>query len=176
MGTPLMLGGNALVPPGVEVVTGAWEERGGEPWQVISGVDAMAPFFMTVASDADHWLFIASTGGLTCGRGSVERALFPYGTEDRLTENAGNTGPVTVLRVTGSDGATWLWEPFSGRYEGVYPLRRSVAKNLLGNQLEFREENLALGLEFGYAWTTSARDGFVRRATLRKVGGRASRW
>ena len=38
--------------------------------------------------------------------------LFPYYTEDKLSENSENTGVKTILWVT-RGGQTWLWEPFS---------------------------------------------------------------
>jgi hypothetical protein len=172
MAGTLLMGATPWVQPEREV-RGQWRHRDGEAWYVISDFDAMDPFFMTVVSDADHWLFIASTGGLTCGRGSAEHALFPYCTEDRLTENAENTGPVTVLQVRGADGVPRRWEPFSSRREDACPVRRDIEKSLSGNQLCFREAHPALGLEFSYTWMTSAKYGFVRRAGLRNVGDAA---
>ena len=44
----------------------------------ISNVDAMRPFFMSIVSNSNHWLFISSTGGLSAGRKNSEHALFPY--------------------------------------------------------------------------------------------------
>ena len=36
----------------------------------------MRPFFMTLVSGSDHWMFISSTGALTAGRGNAgPRAL-----------------------------------------------------------------------------------------------------
>ncbi|MEJ2279477.1 MAG: hypothetical protein P8Y70_17300 [Candidatus Lokiarchaeota archaeon] len=45
----------------------------------------MPPFFMSIVSSSNHWLFISSTGGLSAGRVSAEQALFPYYTDDKLT-------------------------------------------------------------------------------------------
>ena len=50
----------------------------GEAFYQIANYDRMRPFFMTVVSDADHWLFISSNGGLTAGRRDANLALFPY--------------------------------------------------------------------------------------------------
>ena len=47
----------------------------GEDFYQIANYDRMRPFFMTVVSDADHWLFISSNGGLTAGRRDANLAL-----------------------------------------------------------------------------------------------------
>ena len=60
----------------------------------------MPPFFMSLVSSADHWLFISSTGGLTAGRVNAESALFPYETEDKITAHSELTGSKTIFRVT----------------------------------------------------------------------------
>ncbi|MGB5499417.1 MAG: hypothetical protein WBM77_10855, partial [Maribacter sp.] len=39
-----------------------------EDYYKISNSDAMRPFFMSIVSDANHWMFISSNGGLTAGR------------------------------------------------------------------------------------------------------------
>ncbi len=57
-------------------------------------------------------MFISSTGGLSAGRSSAESAIFPYYTDDRISENRDNTGPVAIFQVT-RNGRTSLWEPFS---------------------------------------------------------------
>ena len=44
----------------------------------ISNSDQMKPFFISVVSPSDHWLFISSTGCLSAGRIRPENALFPY--------------------------------------------------------------------------------------------------
>ena len=64
----------------------------GEPFYKIENYDAMEPFFMSIVSSSDHWLFLASSGGLTAGRISAEQALFPYYAVDKITENYENTG------------------------------------------------------------------------------------
>ena len=49
----------------------------------IADFDRLQPFMVTVTSPDDHWLFVSTTGGLTCGRVDPSRALFPYETDDR---------------------------------------------------------------------------------------------
>ena len=51
---------------------------------------------MTVVSDADHWLFISSNGGLTAGRRDANLALFPYYTDDKIRDMAEVTGSKTL--------------------------------------------------------------------------------
>ena len=69
----------------------------GEQFYCIRHYDRMPPFFMSIVSSADHWLFISSTGGLTAGRINAESALFPYYTDDKVSENSVNTGPIAYL-------------------------------------------------------------------------------
>jgi len=48
----------------------------GETYLKIANSDAMRPFFMSVVSDSNHWMFISSNGGLSAGRKNAEYALF----------------------------------------------------------------------------------------------------
>ena len=72
----------------------------------------MRPFFMSIVSDSNHWMFISSTGSLSAGRKNSDSALFPYYTDDKITESEEVTGSKTFLLVSKSD-KTFLWEPFS---------------------------------------------------------------
>ena len=146
-------------------VEGALVELGGERFYRIANHDAMAPFFMSLVSDSDHWLFASSNGALTAGRRDPDRALFPYYTDDRIHDSQDQTGAKTLLRVARA-GTVSLWEPFSPRYEGLYRLERNLYKSVVGNKLLFEERNADLGLVFRYAWTSSERFGFVRSAAL----------
>ncbi|HUN23731.1 MAG TPA: hypothetical protein PK299_11425 [Anaerolineales bacterium] len=137
----------------------------GETFYKIQHFDAMPPFFMSIVSSTDHWLFLVSTGGLTAGRGQVDNALFPYYTEDKLAENGENTGSKTILRVT-RDARTYLWEPFSIRQEGLYQVERNLYKNIPGTGVVFEEINHSLELTFRYAWRTGEQFGFVKTAWL----------
>ncbi len=147
----------------------SYYEREGEPRFRIDGYDSMSPFLMSIVSDSDIWLFISSRGGLTAGRGGPDRALFPYDTDDRIHDSSDRTGSKTIIRVS-LGGATYLWEPFSERYAGLYRITRSISKSAYGDQVEFEEANVDLGLAFSYSWTTSSRYGLVREARLRNAG------
>ncbi|HMU05108.1 MAG TPA: hypothetical protein PJ990_15855, partial [Saprospiraceae bacterium] len=56
-------------------------ELNGDHYYKISNHDLMRPFFMSIVSDSNHWMFISSNGGLTAGRKNAEFALFPYYTD-----------------------------------------------------------------------------------------------
>ena len=149
-------------------VEGSYETLLGETFYAIKNYDQMPPFFMTLVSASNHWLFVSSTGGLSAGRVNAESALFPYYTDDKLTENAKNTGPKAIFLV-GKGGKTLLWEPFSERYAGLYRLERTLYKNVYGNKLVFEERNLELGLRYRYAWQTSDTYGFVKSSWLENI-------
>jgi hypothetical protein len=138
----------------------------GERYYCIKNYDQMPPFFMNLVSSSDHWMFISSTGGLSAGRHNAESSLFPYYTDDRITENSENTGHKAILLVTRGD-RTYLWEPFSARYAGLYRVNRNLYKNVYGNKLVFEEVNHDLDMTYRYAWRTSERYGFVKTAWLR---------
>lgn len=139
----------------------------GEKYYLIEHFDRMSPFFISLASDTDLWMYISSTGGLSCGRRNPEQALFPYYTDDKITENADHTGAKTIIRLSDSAKRGLPWEPFSDRYMGVYRTKRSIAKSVVGNRLLFMEQNLDLGLTFCYEWMPAGQWGWVRRASLR---------
>ncbi len=44
------------------VVNGAFVNLGDERYYAIGNVDNMPPFFISLVSDSDHWLFISSNG------------------------------------------------------------------------------------------------------------------
>ena len=68
---------------------------GGDWFFKISNVDNMPPFFMSIVSDANHWMFIGSNGGLSAGRKDCNQALFPYYTVDKILETSETTGSKT---------------------------------------------------------------------------------
>jgi len=141
----------------------------GEEYYQIANYDLMRPFFMTLVSATDHWMFLSSTGALTAGRGNADVALFPYATDDKIHDSAEITGSKTLLRVR-LGRRDYLWEPFSDRHRGVYRCQRNLYKNFAGNKLLFEEHNADLGLTFRYAWSNSDRFGFVRQAWLYNSG------
>jgi hypothetical protein len=136
-----------------------------EYYYKISNSDAMRPFFMSIVSDSNHWMFISSNGGLSAGRKDSGQALFPYYTDDKITENADTTGSKTILRIKTQDKVK-LWEPFSERYLGIYEITRNLYKNSYGNKVIFEEVNQDLGLTFRYQWSSSDQYGFVKKSTL----------
>ena len=80
-----------------------------EEFYKISSFNSIPPFFMTLVSSSNHWMFIASTGGLSAGRINADHALFPYYTVDKITENHENTGAKSIFLVQ-REGKRFLWE------------------------------------------------------------------
>lgn len=140
-----------------------------EQFFVINSVDKLRPFFMSIVSESDHWMFISSNGGLSAGRRNAEFSLFPYYTDDKITESTEVTGSKSVFRVT-LNGQTHLWEPFSIRGEGLFKVTRNLYKHEHGHKVMFEEVNHDLNLCFRYSWSSSDTYGFVRRATLQNLG------
>ena len=136
-----------------------------ETYYRISNVDDIPPFFMSIVSDSNHWMFISSNGGLSAGRKDSENALFPYYTDDKLTEAYDLTGSKSIFWVT-INKESKIWEPFSERYTGVYNYSRNLYKNFYGNKILFEEINHDLGLTFRYRWNSSNRYGFVKESML----------
>jgi hypothetical protein len=152
-----------------QAVEGQVVTFGGEEFYRISNYDRMRPFFMTVVSDADHWMFVSSNGALSAGRRNPDLALFPYYTDDKIRDMVEVTGSKTVL-VVRRNGKASLWEPFSDRGHGAYQVKRTLFKNLVGNKLIFEETNQDLSLTFRYGWFNSNRFGFVRKAWVINTG------
>lgn len=71
----------------------------GEKYYKIENSDTLRPFFMSIVSDSDHWMFISSNGGLSAGRKNADFALFPYYTDDKITELADITGSKTIFQI-----------------------------------------------------------------------------
>jgi hypothetical protein len=136
-----------------------------EKYYKITNSDEMRPFFMSIVSESNHWMFISSNGGLSAGRKNAEFSLFPYYTDDKITESADVTGSKTIFKVH-QNNKTHLWEPFSDRYEGIYNIQRNLYKNSFGNKVIFEEINKDLGLTFRYSWNSSEKFGFIKKSTL----------
>ncbi|MEP0264608.1 hypothetical protein [Dokdonia sp.] len=136
-----------------------------EVYYKISNSNQMRPFFMSLISDSNHWMFIASNGGLSAGRKDSDHALFPYYTDDKITESNNVTGSKTIFKVYKED-KIFLWEPFTNKYEGVYNITRNLYKNSHGNKVIFEEHNNDFGLTYRYQWNSSDTHGFVKKATL----------
>lgn len=145
--------------------TGDFVQIGGIEFYRIRNYDTIRPFFMSLVSHSDHWMFISSTGGLSAGRKDAESALFPYYTDDKIRDESEITGSKTIFRVT-VDGKEFLWEPFSLRYEGAYRKERNLYKSNTGDKVIFEEVNIDLGLTFSYSWSFSEEFGFVKESKL----------
>ena len=156
----------------VRSVSGEFVDFAGERYYAIRNVDKMAPFFISVISSADHWLFVSSSGGLTAGRGSPDTALFPYISVDKIHESITHTGSKTLLRISAGDH-TVCWEPFAPETDSGQPICRNLYKNLLGNKLCFEELHQGLQLAFRCTWVSSDHYGFARQCELQNLGGQA---
>ena len=127
--TPLFIG-DSPIRRTEKSVRGEYIVVLGEVFYKIYNYDGMEPFFMSIISSSDHWLFISSTGGLSAGRISAEHALFPYYTVDKITENFENTGNKAILLVKRA-GLTSIWEPLSDHHRQA--LRRQQWQLTFGN-------------------------------------------
>jgi hypothetical protein len=152
-----------------DTIDGGFLDFAGERYYVIRNVERMEPFFISVISAHDHWLFASSNGGLTAGRVSPETALFPYTTVDKLHDNGNSAGPRTILRV-GKDTDAIYWEPFNLEQKGLFTTTCTLYKNTLGNKLCYEEVNHDLNLVFRYTWSTGEEFGFIRHSELENLG------
>ena len=150
------------------------EEINEEQWFKIPNHDELRPFFMSIVSDSNHWLFIASNGGVTAGRKNAEHALFPYYSDDKVTELAYNTGSKTIFQVE-FEGNKESWEPFSKLSSRRFAVTRNLYKNRHGNKILFEEHNNDLNLTFWYEWCSSNLYGFVRNAAIINNGDQAQK-
>ena len=120
---------------------------------------------MSIVSDSNHWMFISSNGGLSAGRKNAQNAIFPYYTDDKITESHEVTGSKTIIRIK-NERVLKIWEPFSIRQFDTYKTRQNLYKNSYGNKIVFEEVNEDLNLIFRYQWASSNAFGFVRTATI----------
>ncbi len=139
-----------------------------EPYFKINDSDKIRPFFMSIVSDSNHWMFISSNGGLTAGRKNSEFSLFPYYTDDKITEFADITGSKTIIQVL-VEGKQQVWEPFSKHDEHRYKTSQNLYKSRWGNRILFEEINHDLNLSFKYEWKSSNEFGFIRTSTVQNI-------
>jgi hypothetical protein len=150
-------------------VSGEFITFAGERFYAVYNADRLAPFFTSIVSDSDHWLFVSSTGGLSAGRESPETALFPYITVDKIHESYLHSGTKTILHVD-VNGSRYAWEPFNREHDERFVVNRHLYKNSLGNKICFEEVNQDLQLVFRYTWMSSDHFGFVRQCELQNLG------
>ena len=91
---------------------------------------------MSIVSAYDHWLFISSTGALSAGRKNSNNAMFPYYTDDKISESYEITGSKSIFHVH-KENRDYLWEPFTKTSDFVYQNKRNLYKNLRGNKVIF---------------------------------------
>lgn len=132
----------------------------------ISNIEDMRPFFMSIVSDSNHWMFLSSNGGVSAGRKNSEFSLFPYYTDDKITESSEITGSKSIFWIDNK----FLWEPFSIRQQGLYNTTRNLYKNIYGNKVIFEEINKDLELTFRYEWNSSDQFGFIKKSTISNTG------
>lgn len=137
-----------------------------ESFHSIPDFDHLPPFFMTLTGSSDLWAFLSSSGGITAGRQKADNALFPYYTDDRITENAANTGPLTLIRLPSGH----CWQPFSTEIPPTHPRSRSLRKSVAGDEITFEEVRKDPNLRFSYSWCGSPRYGLVRKVALHNAG------
>ena len=106
----------------------------GEDYYQIANYDRMRPFFMTVVSDSDHWMFVSSNGALSAGRRNADLALFPYYTDDKIRDMVEVTGSKTILVVQKAGpelslGTVFGTRPGHATGPGVTSTRTSWATN-----------------------------------------------
>lgn len=140
----------------------------GETFFKIENADNLRPFFMSIVSPSNHWMFIGSNGGLTAGRKNAEFSLFPYYSDDKIIESTEVTGPKTIVQL--NENKLINWEPFSQFGKEKFDLKRNLYKNQYGNKVVFEEVNHYLKMTFSYEWSSSDKYGFIRKATLRNDG------
>ncbi len=137
----------------------------GEKYYKIENSDQIRPFFMSIVSDSNHWMFISSNGGVSAGRKNSEFALFPYYTDDKITEFADITGSKSIFKIE-FNNEKYVWEPFSERFNDKYSITRNLYKNEFGNKVIFEETLNDFNLTFRYQWNSSNIFGFVKNSEL----------
>ena len=144
-------------------------EMDGEAYYRIAHSDSIPTFLMSIPSDTDLWMFVASNGGLAAGRADADGSLFPYETVDRLYDSAHHCGPITLVRAR-REGVESVWEPFCAPGAKAAGIERHLYKSQVGNAVVFEEVNHALGLAFRYRWSAADAFGWVRTARLANLG------
>lgn len=160
----LFIGNNPVFSDKKEV-TGAFVLIDHEKFYQIKNFDVLSAFFISIASNSNHWMYLSSNGGLTAGRKNPDQALFPYYTDDKIHDSAEITGSKTILQVY-KNGRNYLWEPFSDRNKGVYTIERSLLKSTTGNKIIFQEKNTDFSLSFSYTWMNSEDFGWIKKSRL----------
>ena len=153
-------------PSAASGVRGALVDLDGDRCYRIDAADQMPPFLMTVTGASDMWCFLSSSGGITAGRRNASSALFPYYTEDKLTDHVAATGGATVLRLADTaTGALRVWDVFGcGVPDPAVSAR--LYKSVLGDVVTVEREHEELKIVVRCTWRTSQRFGLLRTTTI----------
>jgi len=164
---PTQLGG-ATYHPAEGEVTGEHVTLEREPYICIHNVDVLKPFFMSIVSNGDLWIFAGSNTPFIAGRSSPESAIFPYQTVDKILQSPDSSGAMTLFLVRRGEGACALWEPWRplGR---LYRLTRNLYKHANGSVVVFEEINHDLALRWRWSLTASDEFGLVRSCEIRNL-------
>ena len=84
-----------------------WVVDQGRDFAVIEGLEDFDPFFLSLATVTNQWLFCSSNGALSAGRENPEKALLPDLTVDKILGNWNVTGPFSAVECDGE-----IWHPF----------------------------------------------------------------
>jgi hypothetical protein len=160
--------GNSPIHNSVLPVKGSFITEKDQLWYRIENYDQMPAFFMSLTNPDNIWMFISSTGGLTCGREHTDRALFPYSTVDKVTDSFNHTGSFTNFLVKQGDDYL-LWEPLRWNSTKVYNIERNLWKTEYGDCIRFEEVNHSLGLTFSVSWEGSPEFGIHRSCRLKNI-------
>ena len=153
-------------------VTGDYVTLDGEPYVCLRHVDALKPFFMSIVSNGDLWIFAGSNSPFAAGRSHPDQALFPYQTADKILNHADSQGAMTLLLVQRDDGTWALWEPW--RPCGyLYKITRNLYKHTTGSVVVFEEINHDLDLRLRWSLTASDEFGLVRQCELKNLSTNA---
>jgi hypothetical protein len=136
----------------------------GKEFYKIANTHLMKPFFMSLVSSSNHWVFIASNGALTAGRKDSSKALFPYYSADKIVDLASSSGTRTIIQIE-KNNRVLNWEPF-GKTESAFETTQNIYKNCSGSKVIFEEINFSAKLLFRYSWSTSDEYGFVRESMI----------
>lgn len=161
------------LPISLEKITeGEFVTYQGERFYKIYNVDKLDPFFMTLTSSSDHWLFASSNGAITAGRVSSDTAIFPYQTVDKLQDSTLNTGCKTIFTLY-RDEKSYVWEPFNSEHNRIFNISRNLLKSSINDKICFEEINHDYDLSYRYTWSTSEKHGFVRQCEIENSGDTA---
>jgi hypothetical protein len=140
----------------------------GQRYACIRDVDRLEPFFMSIVSDSDAWLFVGSNSPFTAGRVDPDGAMFPYVTVDKLLAHPDGAGSYSTFRVSRDGSEPVLWEPWRTATHSP-SITRNLYKHVLGTNVVFEEVNDDLGLRFTWSLSTCTEFGLVRHAELENL-------